>query len=155
MRPVMRMGQARLVGRSRELRALVEALERARRGHPDVRLLTGEAGIGKSRLVREDLHWADRSSLDLISFLARNLSDERLLMLLTYRSEDRTRSADLWQLAGELVRQWPSCVMELPPLGRAELAELVRDITAEDMGAGFVDRLLARSDGNPFFVEEL
>jgi predicted ATPase len=45
-------------------------------------------------LVVEDLHWADRSTRDLLAFLARNLHRERVLLVVTYRS-DETRRARL------------------------------------------------------------
>ena len=43
--------------------------------------------------VVEDVHWADRSTLDLLAFLATNLTDERALVLLTYRDERSTSHA--------------------------------------------------------------
>ena len=45
--------------------------------------------------VVEDLHWADRSTLDLLSFLATNLTDERVLLLLTYREDAPDESRTL------------------------------------------------------------
>jgi predicted ATPase len=39
-------------------------------------------------LVVEDLHWADQSTRDLLAFLVRNLRRERLLLVVTYRSDD-------------------------------------------------------------------
>ena len=39
-------------------------------------------------LVLEDLHWADRSSLDLLAFLARRLRRQRILVVATYRSDE-------------------------------------------------------------------
>jgi predicted ATPase len=39
----------------------------------------------------EDLHWADRSTLDLVEFLARNLGDSRVLLVATYRTDELHR----------------------------------------------------------------
>ena len=39
-------------------------------------------------LVVEDLHWADRSTRDLMTFLARNLRRERLLVVVSYRNDE-------------------------------------------------------------------
>jgi class 3 adenylate cyclase len=52
-RPRMRGGEARLVGRDRELASLVAALEEARDGRGLMVALVGEPGIGKSRLALE------------------------------------------------------------------------------------------------------
>jgi ATP/maltotriose-dependent transcriptional regulator MalT len=45
--------------------------------------------------------------------------------------------------------------LELEPLDLPELAELVRNISGEEMAPSTLARLHERSDGNPFFVEEL
>src|SRR4051812_48349913 len=55
-------------------------------------------------LVVEDVHWADRSTLDLLSFLTTNLVDERVLVLLTCREESVAGSRDLAEWLAELGR---------------------------------------------------
>jgi DNA-binding SARP family transcriptional activator/predicted ATPase len=55
--------QAALVGRQREWQMLLAAWQHAHRGHPLVALISGEAGIGKSRLAEELLVWANRQGL--------------------------------------------------------------------------------------------
>jgi class 3 adenylate cyclase/tetratricopeptide (TPR) repeat protein len=52
-------GLTRFVGRDTELAALGQALARAAAGHGQVVALVGEAGVGKSRLVYECIHWRD------------------------------------------------------------------------------------------------
>ena len=54
--------------------------------------------------VVEDLHWADRSTLDLLAFLATNLRDERVLLLLTYRTDSVDRQDPLSRWLAELGR---------------------------------------------------
>ena len=46
-------------------------------------------------LVVEDLHWADRSTLDLVAFLVRALQGTRVLLVLTYRSDEVDRRSPL------------------------------------------------------------
>jgi predicted ATPase len=46
-------------------------------------------------LLLEDIHWADPASLDLLRFAARNLTDCRLLLLATYRSDEVPRDHPL------------------------------------------------------------
>jgi class 3 adenylate cyclase len=52
-------GLTRFIGRDTEYAALVQALERAGAGHGQVVAVVGEAGVGKSRLVYECVHWRD------------------------------------------------------------------------------------------------
>jgi class 3 adenylate cyclase len=52
-------GLTPFVGRQQELEALHQALVRAQTGHGQVVALVGEAGVGKSRLVHECVHWRD------------------------------------------------------------------------------------------------
>ncbi len=54
--------------------------------------------------VVEDLHWADRSTLDLLAFLATNLRDERVMLLLTYRTDSVDRQNPLSRWLAELGR---------------------------------------------------
>jgi tetratricopeptide (TPR) repeat protein len=52
-------GLTRFIGRDTEIEALQQALERAHAGHGQVVACVGEAGVGKSRLVYEVVHWRD------------------------------------------------------------------------------------------------
>jgi class 3 adenylate cyclase/tetratricopeptide (TPR) repeat protein len=52
-------GLTRFVGRQTEVEALQHALARAEAGHGQVAAIVGEAGVGKSRLVYECVHWRD------------------------------------------------------------------------------------------------
>src|SRR5262245_28801903 len=69
--------------------------------------------------VIEDLHWADRSTRSFISFLARSLSDERVLVVTTYRSDELYRRHPLRPLLGEIERQ--------PRVYRIQLGALRRE----------------------------
>ena len=106
-------------------------------------------------LILEDLHWADGSSRDLLRFLVRNIRDERLLILCTYRSDDLHRRHALMPLLGELERGDRVERLDLRPFGRDELLEQLTSILGETPAPALVDSLLERSDGLPFYVEEL
>ncbi len=56
-------GRAPLVGRDREWRRLVEAWRRAGMGQPGIVAITGDAGIGKTRLAEEMVAWAERQGI--------------------------------------------------------------------------------------------
>jgi DNA-binding CsgD family transcriptional regulator/tetratricopeptide (TPR) repeat protein len=106
-------------------------------------------------LVFEDLHWADRASRDLVAFLARRLRDERLLVVLTYRTDELGRRHPLRPLLAELGRGDRIERIDLRPFGRAELSTQLGAILDAAAPAGLVDEILTRSDGNPFYAEEL
>ncbi|MDQ1564532.1 MAG: hypothetical protein QOI14_1483, partial [Actinomycetota bacterium] len=56
-------------------------------------------------LAIEDLHWADRSTLDFLLFLLRTLRAGRVLVVATYRSDELDRQHPLRAVLGELERQ--------------------------------------------------
>ena len=224
-----------LVGRAAEVAALGESWALARGGSPATVLIGGEAGIGKTRLVRqftadleaevlsggcvdlsggglpfapftaalrghadtpaellprdgqadsdtararlfeevltqfaglcarqpvvlviEDIHWIDRSSLDLLSFLVRNQQAAgALLCLVTYRSDELERAHPLRRSLAELDRVVWTRRMELPRLTRRAVGLLVGAIAGAEPAAGLVTEIHQRSEGNPFFAEVL
>jgi DNA-binding CsgD family transcriptional regulator len=106
-------------------------------------------------LVLEDMHWADRSTRAFAGFLARSLIDERVIVLLSYRSDELHRRHPLRPLLAELSRLECARLIALEPFDRGELVEALTDILGEAPGQDLIDRLLARTDGNPLYVEEL
>ena len=110
-------------------------------------------------LVLEDLHWADRSSRDLLVFLLSRLTAQRLVVLATYRRDDLHRRHPLRPVLSELVRLPAVERLELEALGGEESLELVRRLAAGWVDGGVDDmqmrRIARRSEGNAFFAEEL
>ena len=107
-------------------------------------------------LVVEDVHWADRSSRELISFLARNLQPATaLLILVSYRTDDLDRAHPLRPLLAELERLPSVHRVELPRLSRREVIGQIRGILGGPGPAGLIEEVARRSDGNPLFVEVL
>jgi DNA-binding CsgD family transcriptional regulator len=106
-------------------------------------------------LVIEDLHWADRSTRDLLAFLVRTLRGGRVALVASYRSDELHRRHPLRPLLAELVRLPDLERIELAPFGRAELAEHLQAVAGQPVPPAVVDRILARSEGNAFFAEEL
>jgi DNA-binding CsgD family transcriptional regulator len=106
-------------------------------------------------LVIEDLHWADRSTRDLLAFLVRTLRGGRVALIASYRSDELNRRHPLRPLLAELVRLPDLERIELAPFGRAELAEHLQAVAGQPVPPAVVDRILARSEGNAFFAEEL
>ena len=106
-------------------------------------------------LILEDMHWADRSTRTFVSFLARSLRQERVMLLLTYRTDELYRRHALRPLLAELDRLERARRIELAPFDRMELTEALADILGDAPSAELVDRLFARSEGNPLYTEEL
>ena len=111
-------------------------------------------------LVVEDLHWADEASLALLHFLTREISQARMLIVGTYRSDDLHQRHPLTRLLATLQRE--RCVAEiaLPRLTPDQVGGLMRETLAlaqpgVTITPEFRDAIFARSDGNPFFTEEL
>src|SRR4029453_16895993 len=73
--------------------------------------------------VMEDQHWADRSPRDLVAFLATALRSGRVLVVVTFRSDELDRRHPLRRLLAELARNRRVERLELPRFTRAELAE--------------------------------
>jgi DNA-binding CsgD family transcriptional regulator len=105
-------------------------------------------------LVVEDLHWADRSTRDLLAFLARNLRRERVLVVVTYRN-DETDSDRLRFYLAEVGRSARVERLELARLDQAETASQLSGILGSAPPADLLEGVFARSEGNPFFTEEL
>jgi DNA-binding NarL/FixJ family response regulator len=106
-------------------------------------------------LIAEDLHWADHSTRDLLAFVARRLRDERLLVVLTYRSDELHRRHPLRPWLAEMERLPRVEQVELPRFDADEVARLVAAIDGEDVSPQRLDAITRRSEGNPFFAEEL
>jgi ATP/maltotriose-dependent transcriptional regulator MalT len=118
-------------------------------------LLDGLSRVSPTLVVIEDLHWADRSTRSFVSFLARSLSQERVLVVGTYRTDELHRRHPLRPLIAEIDRQPRVRRLELEPLGREAVGEALEDILGRTPERELVDRLYMRSEGNPLFVEEL
>jgi ATP/maltotriose-dependent transcriptional regulator MalT len=106
-------------------------------------------------LAIEDLHWADASTRAFLSFLARSLRGERVLVVASYRPDELHRRHPLRPLLAELERGPRARRIELARLTRAELAQQLEDILGAAPDEARVERMYARSEGNPLFTEEL
>ena len=106
-------------------------------------------------LLIEDLHWADSSTRGFVTFLARMVCRERLLVVGTYRTDELHRRHPLRPLLAELTRDPTTRLVELEPFTREELAAQLEDILGRAPEHSLVERLHARSGGNALFAEEL
>jgi DNA-binding CsgD family transcriptional regulator/tetratricopeptide (TPR) repeat protein len=113
------------------------------------------AAAGPLVICIEDVQWADQATRELIEFLVRTLRDERVLFVLTTRTDESGSVADHSTFLAELEREDNVERLELRPFDRTELAAQVGALLDDVPDPTVLDQLLSRTDGNPFFVEEL
>jgi tetratricopeptide (TPR) repeat protein len=103
-------------------------------------------------LVLDDLHQADAGSLLLLEFVARELFDSPVLLVVTYRTDEM--STRLIETMGELARVGLQKVA-LTGLGLEETGQLLRHVSGHRCADELVRQVYARTSGNPFFVTEV
>ncbi|MBB5476726.1 helix-turn-helix transcriptional regulator [Micromonospora parathelypteridis] len=106
-------------------------------------------------LLIEDLHWADRSTRDLIGFLVRAARPGRLLLICSYRTDELQRGHPLRPFLAELDRVRGVERVELGRLDRDGTGAILTDLLGAEPPARAVDDVHQRTQGNPFFIEEL
>jgi DNA-binding CsgD family transcriptional regulator/tetratricopeptide (TPR) repeat protein len=109
---------------------------------------------GPVLVVIEDLQWADRSTRDLLAFLVRNLR-AGVLVVLTYRSDDLHRGHPLRAFLAELDRGGRVERIELGRFDERDLSRLLTAILGHQVPHEIAEEIMARSQGNAFFAEEL
>ncbi len=158
-------------GGARDLASLWPPL--ARRGGPELDAASG-GGEARSRffwtfshflatltgsapliLWLEDLEWADESSLDLLHFLVRQISDKRVFIVALYSEAETAPGTKLRQVSESLVGTRQASRIEISPLTRASTQELVTQLfkVPSPVVSGFADRLYDWTQGNSFFLE--
>ncbi|EWM16697.1 LuxR family transcriptional regulator [Kutzneria sp. 744] len=106
-------------------------------------------------LTVEDVHWADSSSRNLLTFLLSRLSSQRLLVAVTYRADELHRRHPLRPVLAELVRLSAVERLDLTPFNASDATAFVRALADDDLTDVQVQRIAERSEGNAFFAEEL
>lgn len=118
-------------------------------------LLEAELARRPLLLALDDLHWIDPASLALLDYLLPLVERGPLTLVLIYRP-DRERS--IWQLHAKATRELPARnhTLELHPLTEADSNHLLGNLAE---GATFPaevrDRVVARAEGNPLYIEEV
>ena len=130
------------VGRSQLFQAVLDLLEALAAESPTVVML-------------EDLHWADQSTGDLLTFLLPNLRTQRLLLIVSYRADGLPRDDPMRAVLAEIVRYPHLRRLELAPFTIQQVAAQVELLTGERPSREVVDLVFARTQGNAYFVEEL
>ena len=105
--------------------------------------------------VVEDVQWIDPATRDLVTFLARNVTDERLVAILTCRTDDLAPGHPVLAWLAELGRVPGSMRIDLDRLRREDIVRQLEAIHGGDLDHRIVDAIWRRSQGHPLFAEEL
>ena len=106
-------------------------------------------------LVLDDLHWADKPSLLLLQFMARELRGSRLLVLGTYRDVELRRAHPLSQTLAELSREGLSHRILLRGLTERDVERFIEITAGVKAPSALVEAVYRETEGNPFFVNEV
>ncbi|MEO7803682.1 MAG: BTAD domain-containing putative transcriptional regulator, partial [Actinomycetota bacterium] len=113
---------------------------------------------GPVLLILDDLHWADRPTLQLLQHVLRTRGSSAILVLGTYRESDLGRTRPLAEAMADFRRERAFERIALQGLAEEEILALLEKAATHDVGGG--GRALARAlsettEGNPFFVEQI
>jgi predicted ATPase len=105
----------------------------------------------------DDLHWADTSALQLLYYIIQSTTNDRVLVLGAYRTEElenpsiRHPLTDvLWRLKqGDLVAP-----MHLEGLNQNDTARLVKVLSSVPIPEKLIKKIHRDTNGNPFFIKE-
>jgi hypothetical protein len=117
--------------------------------------LTNAANVQPMLVVLEDLHDADKGTLDMLIHVSRNLAGARLLIVGTYRDVEVDRGHPLSAALAELRRVSNYGRVLLRGLNTDEVRRMLESITRESVPWGLAEAVHRQTEGNPLFVQEV
>ncbi len=106
-------------------------------------------------LILDNLHWADKPSLLLLEFLARELEEARLLVIGTYRDVNVSRQHPLFETLGELTRERLFERVRLRGLTQQDVGRSIELVAGISPPQSLINAVHTHTDGNPFFMTEV
>ena len=122
---------------------------------PVLELISGLAADDAVVVGFEDLHWADVGTWDLFEFLARNLVDDHVVLVGSYRANATGGHPVQRRRLAELIRLPIARRIHLAGFDRGEVASRIAALTGTSADPTLVEKVFVRGEGNPFFTEEL
>lgn len=101
-------------------------------------------------IVLDDLHWADGSSCELLSYLSLRLVGHRILFIRTCRERDLPSTHPLRTLLDALQQEQVLGMLHISPLSDGEISKLIAHVPTP-----LIQHIQRSAAGNPFFAEEL
>jgi DNA-binding SARP family transcriptional activator/tetratricopeptide (TPR) repeat protein len=124
-----------------------------------VALLESASTAAPVVIVLDDLHWADKPSLQLLRHLVANSSTARLVVIGTYRDAELSASHPMTETLAALHRELAGVssidLKGLDDTGVIALMEAAAGHSLDDDGVALAHALYRETDGNPFFVAEV
>jgi eukaryotic-like serine/threonine-protein kinase len=117
--------------------------------------LTNAAAIKPLLVVLEDLHDADKGTLEMLTYFSRNLGGARLLVVGTYRDVEVDRTHPLSAALAELRRVATFGRVLLRGLNADEVRRMLESITRESVPWSVAEAVHRQTEGNPLFVQEV
>jgi hypothetical protein len=117
--------------------------------------LRNAASVQPLVIVLEDLHWADRGTLDLLQHVARNLQGARLVVVGTYRDVEVDRAHPLSGAVAELRRSGTFLRVSLRGLTVDEVHRMYESLRGNEVPWGQAELVHRQTEGNPLFVQEV
>jgi hypothetical protein len=117
--------------------------------------LRNAASVQPLAIVLEDLHWADRGTLDLLLHIARNPTGTRLLIIGTYRDVEVDRQHPLSGTLADLRRTSNFFRVSLRGLTVDEVHRMYEAIRGNEVPWGQAEAVHRQTEGNPLFVQEV
>ena len=118
-------------------------------------LLGGIAKRAPLLLVLDDLHWADRPTLALLSHLARQIDAAPLVVLGTYRAARWSATIRCERIIADLRHDGVAEDIALAGLSEGEVGELIERRATSSRGPVSCTASARATAGNPFFVQEI
>ena len=117
--------------------------------------LTNAAKVKPMLVIIEDLHDADKGTLEMLSYVSRNLAGTRLLLVGTYRDVEVDRTHPLSAALAELRRVSSFGRVLLRGLNIDEVRRMLESLTQETIPVGLAEAVHRQTEGNPLFVQEV
>jgi DNA-binding CsgD family transcriptional regulator len=131
------------------------SLERARLLEAFLRLIDRLARDAPLALFVDDLHWADRSTLELLAYVGHDVPSLPVLVVLAFQREAGAESRDLADFIAAIRRSSRADELVVDRLSDPELAALVAAVMGAQPPATLTEFVAGRSGGNPLFARAL
>jgi archaellum biogenesis ATPase FlaH len=116
--------------------------------------LANASNVQPLLLVLEDLHDADKGTLDMLTHISRHLAGARILIIGTYRDVEVDRSHPLSAALAELRRMSSYGRVLLRGLNADEVRRMLESIARQEVPWGLAEAVHRQTEGNPLFVQK-